>query len=158
MNHQHDPRSLAAVHPATGGTVSASGPAVSDTVLSDMLARGLLRPIDAASVDNFLSGQGLRVLFFPGTSSHRRDAHDVAVALREVLRDYRGGLEAGLVSGDEAELQPRFRILVLPSLVLVLGSEILELVPGVRDWADYVRVFQRYLGSPGGTPVAESSL
>ena len=81
MNHQHDPRSLAAVHPATGGSVSASGPAVSGAVLSDMLAVGLLQPVDGTSIDSFLAGQGLRVLFFPGGNSHRRDAHDVAVAL-----------------------------------------------------------------------------
>ena len=150
MNHQHDPAPLTAVQPATGGA------AVASAVLSDMLVEGLLQPVDAASIDGFLAGQGLRVLFFPGTSSHRRDAHDVAVALREILKDYRGEVEAGLVSADEAELQPRFRILVLPSLVLLLGGEILELVPRVRDWADYVQVFQRYLGSPGGAPAAES--
>ena len=157
MNHQHDPGSLAAIHPATNGAASAGGSVVTSAVLSDLLDQGLLQPVDTASVDSFLAGQGLRVLFFPGGNSHRRDAHDVAVALREVLKDYRGSVEAGLVSGDEAELQPRFRVLVLPSLVLLLGGEILELVPRVRDWADYVQVFQRYLGSPGGAPAAESS-
>ncbi len=151
----HSPSSTSA-QPATGGTKSANGSAAAGTILSDMLAVGLLQPVDGTSIDSFLAGQGLRVLFFPGGNSHRRDAHDVAVALREVLKDYRGKIEAGLVSANEAELQPRFRVLVLPSLVLLLGGEILELVPRVRDWADYVQIFQRYLGSPGGASPAES--
>lgn len=115
--------------------------------ISDMLERGVLQSVDAASVDSFLAGPGLQVLFFAGPGNQHGDSHDVAVALREVLKEYPTGINAALVErADEAELQPRFRVLVLPSLALCIGGDTLEVIPGVRDWGDYTRAFRRYLG------------
>ncbi len=116
--------------------------------IADMLAQGLLEEVNAGNIAGFIAGDGLRVLFFAGPHNQRSDAHDVAVALREVLKDYRGRVTAGLVAADEAALQPRFRVLVLPSLVLLIQGEVLEILPRVRDWSDYVEAFQRYLGAP----------
>ena len=82
----------------------------------------------------------------------------MAVALREVLKDYQGKINAGLVvQADEAELQPRFRVLALPSLVLVLGGETLEVIPRVRDWSDYVRAFRAYLGGAADPSTVEAN-
>ena len=118
--------------------------------INDMLETGLLTSINNANIDDFLSREGLGVLFFAGSNSQRADSHDVAVALREILKDYRGQVHAGLIDQqDSAELQPRFRVIVAPSLILVHGGETLEVIPRVRDWADYARAFQRYLGDPG---------
>jgi hydrogenase-1 operon protein HyaE len=136
-----------------------SGPAATpnSVAISDMLQQGLLQEVNAGDIDSFLAGQGLHVLFFAGSNSRKSDAHDVAVALREVLKDYRDEVAAALVTRDEAELQPRFRVSVLPTLVLVVGGEILEILPRVRDWADYVQAFQRYLGAPQRGPSVELS-
>jgi hydrogenase-1 operon protein HyaE len=112
-----------------------------------MLERGALQTVDAASVDRFLARPGLQVLFFAGPGNQHGDSHDVAVALRELLKEYSGTVAAALVdSRDEARLQPRFRVLVLPSLALCIEGETLEVIPGVRDWGDYIRAFRRYLG------------
>jgi len=125
--------------------------------IADMLERGLIRPVGADGLEDFLDADGLCVLFFTGGKSRRGDAHDVAVALREIIRDYRGAVRAGLLDPeDEAGLQSRFRVLVSPSLVLVHGGATLEVIPGVRDWADYARAFQRYLGNPGSRAGAEN--
>ena len=122
-------------------------PTMASIAITDMLERGALQRVDAASVDAFLKCEGLQVLFFAGSKSQRGDAHDVAVALREVLKDYAGQISAALVAApDEAQLQPRFRVLALPSLVLLLEGETLEVIPRVKDWSDYVRAFRRYLG------------
>jgi len=117
--------------------------------IENMLERGLLERLTTDSLDDFLASDRLCVLFFAGGKSQRSDAHDVAVALREVLRDYPGSVQAGLVDEvQESELQPRFRVLVSPSIALVHGGATLEVIPRVRDWADYARAFQRYLGPP----------
>jgi hypothetical protein len=122
---------------------------VDNFAVDDMLATGLLQRVSADSLEQFLAGDVLGVLFFAGGKSHRADAHDVAVALREIIKDYAGSVRAGLVEEeDEAELQPRFRVLVSPSLALVHGGATLEVIPRVRDWSDYARAFQRYLGNP----------
>lgn len=120
--------------------------------ITDMLDKGLLQAVSSESIDDFLAADGLGVLFFAGGDKQRSDAHDVAVALREVLKDYRGQVRAALIDeSDSAELQPQFRVLVAPSLALVHGGETLEVIPRVRDWADYSRAFQRYLGNPAST-------
>lgn len=131
--------------------------------INDMLERGQLQLVDMTNLEEFLGGEGLQVLFFAGDHgrrghARRGDAHDVAVALREVLKDYQGKINAGLVvQADEAELQPRFRVLALPSLVLVLGGETLEVIPRVRDWSDYVRAFRAYLGGAADPSTAEAN-
>jgi len=118
--------------------------------ITDMLERGVLQTVDTTSLESFLAGPGLQVLFFAGPGNQHGDSHDVAVALREVLKEYKNGVTAALVeAADEAQLQARFRVLTLPSLALCVGGETLEVIPGVRDWGDYIRAFRRYLGNSG---------
>jgi len=132
-------------------------PTMASIAITDMLERGALQRVDAGSVDTFLKCEGLQVLFFAGSKSQRGDAHDVAVALREVLKDYAGQISAALVAApDEVQLQPRFRVLALPSLVLLLEGETLEVIPRVKDWSDYVRAFRRYLGEAVAPETASS--
>ena len=120
------------------------------TAIEDLLQRGLLQRVDADAIDAFLGGEKLQVLFFVAGHSQRGDNQDVAVALREILKDYHGGLQAALVEAtDDRLLQERFRVLALPSLVLTRAGETLEVIPRVRDWSDYVTAFRRYLGAPG---------
>ena len=126
--------------------------------IADMLERGVLQTVDSTNVDSFLAGPGLRVVFFAGPGNQHGDSHDVAVALREVLKEYKTGLCAALVeAAHEAQLQPRFRVLTLPSLALCVGGETLEVIPGVRDWGDYSRAFRRYLGNTGTQTSTESN-
>ena len=125
--------------------------------IADMLESGLLQRVGAGGLEAFLAGDGLRVLFFAGGAARRPDAHDVAVALREILREYGGSIRAALVEeADEAALQPRFRVLVTPSLVLLLAGATLEVIPRVRDWSDYTAAFRRYLGSPRARAATET--
>ena len=86
--------------------------------ISDMLERGVLHTVDAASVDHFLAGPGLRVLFFAGPGNQHGDSHDVAVALRELLKEYAGEVGAALVeAGDVATLGK------VPELRAAVGKE-----------------------------------
>jgi len=137
---------------------------MASTVIDDMVASGAMEALDADNLDDFLGGGGVRALLFCGRQAHCRETHDVAVALRELLKEYAGDLRAGaLASADDPEMHARFRVLVTPSLVLVLAGEILEVLPGVRDWADYSAACARYLGArprgarPRGTPRARGS-
>ncbi len=119
------------------------------SVITDMLEKGQLQRVGRSTLEQFLAGEGLAVLFFAGSGGRHNEAHDVAVALRELIKDYHGSLRAGLVDGDEeADLQSRFRVQRAPSLALVHEAVTLEVIPGVRDWADYARALQRYLGNP----------
>ncbi len=117
--------------------------------ISAMLEQGQLTELDDSSLDSFIEGEGLSVLLFTGGPRRVREAHDVAVALREVLRGYPGIVQAGIFEPDqESAYHDRFRILTPPSLVFIAAGKTLEVLPGVRDWIDYERTFGRYLGTP----------
>lgn len=118
--------------------------------IADMLERGMLQTLSESALEEFVSRDGLAVLFFTGGPKRFREAHDVAVALREIVREYAGNVRAAILEeGLESAQQERFRVITPPSLVFVAGGKTLEVVPGVRDWADYEIAFQRYLGAPG---------
>jgi hypothetical protein len=123
-----------------------------DTPIAEqIIADGLAARLDSTDIDSFIGSPGLRVLFFPGPTSVRREAHDVAVALRELLKDYRGNLEAGVVADSDAcdaALRDKLRVSATPCICFAVEGEVLESLPRVRDWADYHAAFQRYLGTP----------
>lgn len=117
--------------------------------LTDMVENGVLACLDAAALEEFTLSEGLKVLFFTGGPRRVRESHDVAVALREILKGRPGQVRAAILDQDiESEHQARFRVITPPSLVFLVGGITLEVVAGVRDWADYEAAFQRYLGAP----------
>jgi hypothetical protein len=118
-------------------------------VVDQMIGEGLIAALDPGDLEAFLDGEGLRLVFVPGPASMRREAHDVAVALRELLREHGAALAAAVVDGEGDEaLRQRCRVSATPCLSFAVGGEVIEALPRVRDWADYSAAFQRYLGSP----------
>lgn len=92
---------------------------------------------------------GLAVILFAGSSKGRIEGHDAAVALRECARSWSGNFRLAVASDeDEAKLMTRFRAVVLPSVVFIAGGEVVEVMPRLRDWAEYADAFRRYLGAP----------
>ena len=69
-----------------------------------MLKAQQIVPVDADSIEAFLAGDGLRLLFFAGPRSVRRESHDVAVALRELLRSYGAAVRAALIDAEAEAL------------------------------------------------------
>lgn len=116
-------------------------------VIAAMESQGMLEQVTSETIDTLLESPGLVVLFFVAAGTHRRETHDVAVALREIIKAYRGRLRAARVDEDAA-LEERFRVLTAPSLVFCVGRQVQEVLPGVRDWSDYSSAFARYLGPP----------
>lgn len=115
--------------------------------IEDAVASGAFERLAAVDIDEWLDRPGLRVLLFAGPPKRRRDAHDVAIALRELMRSYPEQASAAVFEAEaEAGQMQRFRVTSAPSLALCAAGAVLEVVPGVRDWADYAAVFRRYLG------------
>ncbi|MEM1412810.1 MAG: hypothetical protein AAGH19_10680 [Pseudomonadota bacterium] len=109
---------------------------------------GAFERLSVDDIDRWLAGPGLRIVLFAGPPKRQRDAHDVAIALRELLRSWPGQASAAVLEPEaEADQMKRFRVSMAPSLALCAGGAVVEVVPGVRDWADYAAVFRRYLGA-----------
>lgn len=117
--------------------------------MSDLIERlttrhGLPR-LDAAGLDGFLADHPLSVLFFGGDPAKHGETGDVAVVLPELLRAFPMLNGAVVAREAEAELAPRFGVLVYPTLVFMAGTRQLGLIPKVRNWADYVARIQDLL-------------
>ncbi len=109
--------------------------------LLDALAdhEGVAR-VSAATVEAFLTaGSGrLTVLFFTGDPEKKLETADVAVVLREVLRQHPERLRAAMVErADESALMEAHGVFATPSLVFFAGTERLEVIPKIQDWSVY---------------------
>ncbi len=108
-----------------------------------LIERHGLPVLDAGTVDAFLArtmdAPEHRLLFFTGDPAQRTEAADVAVVLPELLCVFAGRLRAAVIARPaEAALAPRFRVVVLPSLVVTRGADPVGVLPRIRDWSDYL--------------------
>ncbi len=106
--------------------------------------------VATVDVDAFLAAEpGQVALVFTGEGKKRPEAADVAVVMREMLRDYRGLVRIGVAADkDEDALKQRFGVIVLPTVVLVQNGEVVERIPRMQDWANYAERFAARFGPP----------
>lgn len=102
-----------------------------------------LPTIDADTLDAFLepaAGEPEHaLLFFTGDPEQRTDSSDVAVVLPELLSAFSGRFRAGVVARPaEAELKARCLIEIFPSLVVLRRRTVLDVLPRIRDWSEYL--------------------
>lgn len=131
---------------------------MASVAVDQMLEQGVLEAVEGDALERFVAAEGLGVLLLGDFDNPHGEGHDVAVALREMLREHAGQVRGGLVvAPKDRATQQRLRVSVLPSLVFVTGGEVLEVLPRVRDWAEYTVAFGRYLGAPLRVVAAASS-
>jgi hydrogenase-1 operon protein HyaE len=121
---------------------------MTSTPLAALTIRHGLAEVDSRNIDAFLAAgePPHALLFFTGDPAVRLEAADVAVALPELLAFFRGRLRAAVVARTaEDALKVRFHVAVLPSLVLVRGSETLGVLARIRTWPDYVARISAWL-------------
>ena len=104
------------------------------------------RRLDVDDVDDFTAGPGLRVLFYSGEGKRSPEAQDVAVVLRELLRQHQGQVQIGVLT-DMAENKTKVRhgVVVLPTVVLMRDGEKLEAIARIQDWPVYADAVARHI-------------
>jgi len=117
--------------------------------------------VDATTVEAFLAptpaAPSHGVLFFAGDPTERAEARDLAVILPQLLEVFAGRLRGGIVLAEaEPALRERFHVRVLPSLVVLRGSEILGVLPKIYDWADYIARLEAMLRPDAPALVAKT--
>lgn len=123
---------------------------MSTNAIDQMIRSGAADRIDQAAIDDWMAADGaLAALLFTGRAKRRPEGHDVAVALRELARQYGPSFRVGVVADeDEDALMRRFGVILLPSVVYFVGGAPIEKMPRIRDWSDYADAARRYLGAP----------
>lgn len=117
--------------------------------------------VDEAGVEAFLApappAPPHGVLFFAGDPAERAETRDLVVILPQLLKTFAGRLRGALIAIEaEPALKERFHVRVLPSLVVLRGSDILGVLPKVYDWADYVARLDAMLRPDAPALVAKS--
>ncbi len=105
--------------------------------------------------DNFITGPGMNVLFFPGDPVTVKDATDVAVVLPELVEAFGGKLRPGVVVdtyGDGKALKRHYGFSAFPSLVFVRGGEYVGTITRIQDWADYIDTISDLFVAPPRRP------
>ena len=102
-----------------------------------------LPTIDTETLDAFLASAADEpehvLLFFTGDPDLRPESGDVAVVLPELLSAFPGRFRAGVINcSAEAALKARCHVEVFPSLVVLRGQTILDVLPRIRDWSEYL--------------------
>lgn len=79
------------------------------------------------------------LLFFTGDPVQRTDSGDVAVVLPELLSAFPDRFRAGVIARRaEAELKARCLVEIFPSLVVLRRQTVLDVLPRIRDWSEYL--------------------
>ena len=113
--------------------------------------------LDETNIDAFLTPTAEEadhtIIFFTGDPALRSESNDVAVVLPEILQTFQGRLRGGVVRrGHEDKLKARFHVVIMPSLVVTRRSEIMGILPKVRDWSEYMDSIGDWL-EPGAEPM-----
>lgn len=97
-----------------------------------------------AGFDEFLASHPHALLFFTGDVATRPEGLDVAIVVRELLRQYDGRLALGIVDRrDETALMAKAGVVVLPAVAFVAHGRPVEIVARMRDWAAYAQAAER---------------
>lgn len=92
----------------------------------------------------FLSRHPRAMLFFTGDVATHPEALDVAIVVRELLRQYAGRLTLGLVDRrDEAAVMARTGVVVLPAVAFVSDGKPVDVVARMRDWSAYAQAAEK---------------
>lgn len=128
------------------------------SVLDKVVASGAVEPVTAATLAGFLDdpAPAVHLLAFLGDTSKGGEALDVAVVLRELKRGYGARLRIGWIDrADELALMDRFQVRQLPSVALLTGGTVRDVIPRIQDWAVYAAKIKAW--ARPATPPAELS-
>ena len=90
------------------------------------------------------------LLFFTGDLAQNPEGRDVAIVVRELLRQYAGRLALGLVDRrDETAVMAKTGVVVLPAVAFVADGHTVDVVARMRDWGAYAQAADRLF--PAGT-------
>jgi hydrogenase-1 operon protein HyaE len=106
--------------------------------------------VDEASIDAFLvpgaNEPEHTLIFFTGDPAQRSESDDVAVVMPEILQTFQGRLRGAVVARSaEDRLKSRFHIMMMPSLVVTRRTDVLGVLPKVRDWLEYMEKISSWL-------------
>ncbi len=124
-------------------------------LIDEMIEKYSYPVVTEESLNDFQENNKDVVLFFTENGNNYPETNDVAVILPELMKSYKGRLEAAVVDREsERPLQRRYRFKSYPALVFLRHGEYLGSISKVRDWKEYLDEFDTILAAEPTAPPA----
>lgn len=109
--------------------------------------------VDETTVQDWAALGGDRVVLLAGDAVRFPEGQDVAVVLPELRRSASRRFEIAVVPRDREEaLASRYGSRRWPALVFLRDGQYVTALPGMHDWADYLREVEHALALPVSRP------
>jgi hydrogenase-1 operon protein HyaE len=123
-----------------------------DALIDQLVAHPGTEVVRRASLQEFLGRHPRALLFFTGDLAQNPEGRDVAIVVRELLRQYSGRLALGLVDRrDETVVMAKSGVVVLPAVAFVADGRTVDVVARMRDWGAYAQAAEHLFGAGDGS-------
>ena len=120
--------------------------AAPDALIEQLASHPASEVVRRSSLRDFFARHPRALLFFTGDLAQNAEGRDVAIVVRELLRQYAGRLALGLVDRrDETAVMAATGVVVLPAVAFVADGRTVDVVARMRDWGAYAQAIERLL-------------
>ena len=124
--------------------------AAPDALIEQLATHPASEVVRRSTLPDFMTRHPRALLFFTGDLAQNPEGRDVAIVVRELLRQYAGRLALGLVDRrDETAVMAKTGVVVLPAVAFVADGHTVDVVARMRDWGAYAQAADRLF--PAGT-------
>jgi hydrogenase-1 operon protein HyaE len=118
--------------------------AAPDALIEQLATHPASEVVRRSSLPDFLARHPRALLFFTGDLAQNPEGRDVAIVVRELMRQHAGQLALGLVDRrDETAVMAKTGVVVLPAVAFVADGRTVDVVARMRDWGAYAQAAQR---------------
>ena len=118
--------------------------AAPDALIEQLATHPASEVVRRSSLPDFLARHPRALLFFTGDLAQNPEGRDVAIVVRELMRQHAGELALGLVDRrDETALMAKTGVVVVPAVAFVADGRTVDVVARMRDWGAYAQAADR---------------
>jgi hydrogenase-1 operon protein HyaE len=115
-----------------------------DSLIEQLATDPASEVVRRSGLQEFLARHPRALLFFTGDLAQNPEGRDVAIVVRELLRQYTGRVALGLVDRrDETAVMAKTGVVVLPAVAFVADGRTVDVVARMRDWGAYAQAAER---------------
>jgi len=118
--------------------------AAPDSLIEQLATHPASEVLRRSNLQDFLARHPRALLFFTGDLAQNPEGRDVAIVVRELLRQNAGRIALGLVDRrDESAVMAKMGVVVVPAVAFVADGRTVDVVARMRDWSAYAQAVER---------------
>jgi len=123
-----------------------------DSLIEQLATHPASEVVRKSGLPDFFARHPRALLFFTGDLAQNPEGRDVAIVVRELLRQHAGRIALGLVDRrDETAVMAKTGVVVLPAVAFVADGRTVDVVARMRDWGAYAQAVERLFAAGDAT-------